>query len=81
MSKWFFYGILGTTGRVVDDPEEKMGRMLRHFQEHIHNKFNRYAFSFFACELTNLLVALGALFATHRFLDNQYLDYGLMVYR
>ena len=66
---------------MVDDPEDKMGRMLRHFQEHIHNKFNRHAFGFFACELMNLLIAIGAIFATHRFLDNQYLDYGLAVYR
>ena len=73
--------MIGTTGRVVDDAEEKMGRMLRHFQEHIHNKFNRYAFGFFACELMNLLIAIGAIFATHRFLNYEFLDYGLKVYR
>ena len=73
--------ILGTTGRVVDDSEEKMGRMLRHFQEHIHNKYNRYAFGFFGCELANLCIAIGAIFATHKFLDHQFLTYGLSVYR
>lgn len=71
----------GTTGRVVDDSEEKMGRMLRQFQEHIHNKFNRYAFGFFACEVMNLAIALGAIFATDKFLNYQFITYGLYVYR
>jgi len=71
----------GTTGRVVDDAEEKMGRMLRNFQDHVHNKFNRYAFGFFACELMNLALAASALVATHRFLDYQYFDYGVKIYR
>jgi len=40
-----------TTGRIVDRSEEKISEMLKHFQEHVHNKFNRYALGFFACEL------------------------------
>ena len=43
---------------MVDDAEEKMGRMLRQFQEHVHNKFNMYAFVFFGCEVANLVIAL-----------------------
>ena len=71
----------GTTGRVVDDSDEKMGRMLRQFQEHVHNKFNRYAFGFFGCECMNLCIAVISIFATHRFLNYQFLAYGLLVYR
>lgn len=71
----------GTTGRVVDDREEKMGRMLKHFEEHIHNKFNRYAFGFFACEVMNLAIAVAAIYLTHRFLNDQFFTYGLEVYR
>ena len=71
----------GTTGRVVDDAEEKMGRMLRQFQEHVHNKFNMYAFVFFGCEVANLVIALTAIYATHLFFNNQFLTYGTSVWR
>ncbi|XP_059095142.1 innexin inx2-like isoform X1 [Tigriopus californicus] len=75
------YIVKGTTGRVVDDADEKMGRMLRQFQEHIHNKFNRYAFGFFACEFMNLVIAVMSIYSTHKFLNGQFLTYGLLVYR
>lgn len=58
-----------------------MGRMLRQFQEHIHNKFNRYAFGFFGCEFMNLGIAIIAILATDRFLNYQFLSYGVNVYR
>ena len=51
------------------------------FQEHIHNKFNRYAFGFFLCELMNMVFALLSVFMTHKFLLDQYLPYGWQVYR
>ena len=73
--------ITGTTGRVVDDTDEKIGKMLKHFQEHVHNKFNRYAFGFFFCELMNPILSLTSVFLTHKFLLNQYLEYGIDLYR
>ena len=76
-----FCSLIGTTGRVVDDAEEKMGRMLRQFQEHVHNKFNMYAFVFFGCEVANLVIALTAIYATHLFFNNQFLTYGTSVWR
>jgi hypothetical protein len=66
---------------VVDDSEEKMGRMLRQFQEHVHNKFNMYAFGFFGCEVMNLVIAVIAIYATDKFLNNQFITYGVYVYR
>lgn len=75
------YIVKGTTGRVVDDAEDKIGRMLKHFQEHVHNKFNRYAFGFFCCELLNPILSLFSVYLTHKFLRDQYLSYGLLVYR
>ena len=71
----------GTTGRVVDDADEKISRMLKHFQEHVHNKFNRYAFGFFFCELMNPILSLTSVFLTHKFLLNQYLEYGIDIFR
>lgn len=71
----------GTTGRVVDDAEEKISKMLKHFQEHVHNKFNRYAFGFFFCEFMNPCLALFSVYLTHKFLLDQYLEYGLQIYR
>jgi hypothetical protein len=71
----------GTTGRFVDDTEEKIRKMLKHYQEHIHNKYNGYAFGFFCCELLNPCLSLISIYMTHKFLFNQYLNYGLDVYR
>jgi len=76
------YMVKGTTNRrFVYDAEEKIGKMLKLFQEHVHNKFNRYAFGFFLCELMNMVFALLSVFMTHKFLLDQYLPYGLDVYR
>ena len=71
----------GTTDRVVDDKEEKISRMLKHFQEHVHNKFNRYAFGFFFCEVANVCFSVFSVYLTHKFLLNQYLLYGVDIYR
>ena len=72
---------LGTCGRVVDDADKKMSVMLKHFQEHVHNKFNRYAFGFFLCEIFNLFFAFLSIYLTHVFLNHQFYDYGLLVYQ
>ena len=77
-----FVFLAGTTNRrFVYDAEEKIGKMLKLFQEHVHNKFNRYAFGFFLCELMNMVFALLSVFMTHKFLLDQYLPYGWPVYR
>ena len=54
-----FFLIPGSTNRrYVYDAEEKISKMLKLFQEHVHNKFNKYAFGFFLCELTLYCVNL-----------------------
>ena len=75
------FKILGTTDRVVSDQDEKLSRTLKHFKEYIHNKFNRYAFGFFFCELLNLFLAFIGFWITHRFLNDEFLTYGFDVYR
>ena len=65
----------------MDDQEEKISRMLKHFQEHVHNKFNRYAIGFFCCEVANNILSMFSVYMTHKFLLNQYLQYGLQIYR
>ena len=79
--KEFLFTILGTTDRVVSDQDEKLSRTLKHFKEYIHNKFNRYAFGFFFCELLNLFLAFIGFWITHRFLNDEFLTYGFDVYR
>ena len=76
-----FFLFSGTTDRVVNESDEKMSRMLKHFEEHIHNKFNRYAFGFFFCEFANLLFAILGIRMTIKFLNDQFITYGLYVYR
>lgn len=75
------YIVKGTTGRVVDEPEVKISRMLKQFQEHVHNKFNKYALGFFLCEMMNPCIAIFSVYITHKFLLDQYLEYGLQLYR
>lgn len=75
------YVVSGTTGRFVDEPEDKIAKMLKHYQEHIHNKYNGYAFGFFACELLNPCLSILSMYLTHKFLLNQYLSYGLEVFK
>jgi hypothetical protein len=45
----------GTTGKIVEDSEEKLETLLRTFRANLQNKYNRYALAFFACELLNLV--------------------------
>ena len=65
----------------MDDTEGKIRKMLKHFQEHVHNKFNGYALGFFCCELLNPFLCLLSIYLTHKFLLNQYLTYGVEVYK
>jgi len=76
------YMVKGSTNRrYVYDAEEKISKMLKLFQEHVHNKFNKYAFGFFLCELMNMVFSLLSVFLTHKFLMGQYLPYGVDLYR
>ena len=43
---------------VVDKHAEKQSSLLGYYHEHIHNKFNKYAYCFFFCELLNILICV-----------------------
>jgi len=73
--------VKGNQGRVVEDGEMKKEKLLVHFCEHVHNKFNKYAFCFFLCELLNIFISLSQIIVTNAFLNHQFLDYGLLVYK
>jgi hypothetical protein len=44
----------GTTGKIVEDSDAKLDNLLSTFRQNLQNKYNRYAFAFFGCELLNL---------------------------
>ena len=46
------------SGRVIEDPQDKQKVLLKNYLEHVHNKFNKYAFCFFFCELLNILISI-----------------------
>ena len=50
------------------------------FQEHLHNKYNRYAFCFYSCETSNLFIVISQIFVVNKFLHYQFLSYGFRVY-
>lgn len=70
----------GTTGKLVEDPQEKVEILVDAFHNHLQNKFNLYAFSFFLCEQLNLLVLIAVWFATDKFLNRQFVSYGPAVF-
>ena len=82
---WFiFIFVLGTESTIrgeISDKDEKIARTIEHFKKYIHNRFNRYAFGFFFCELLNLILAFVGFWMTHRFLNDEFLTYGFDVYR
>ncbi len=71
----------GRTDRIVEDPEEKMTKLIKTFKHNLQNKYNRYAFGFFGCEFLNVLVVIGQFFVTNVFLRGQFLTYGVDVIR
>lgn len=56
--------VKGTQGRVIEDANEKQNKLLDNYLEHVHNKFNKYAFCFFFCELLNILISVSQVFIT-----------------
>ena len=49
----------GRTDRIIEDQDEKLNTLLRTFKHNLHNKYNRYAFIFFVCEILNLIIIVG----------------------
>ena len=41
---------------MVNNHQEKLVKLLDLYVEHVHNKFNKYAFYFFLCELLNIVI-------------------------
>ena len=70
----------GTTGKIIEETDEKMERLLKTFKDNLQNKYNRYAFIFFACEVLNFAVVISQIFITDTFLQNQFLFYGPKVW-
>ena len=50
--------------------------VVERFQEHLHNKYNMYAFYFFCCEQLNFLVVISIWFITNKFLKYHFFGYG-----
>jgi len=71
----------GHQGRIVEDHSEKLLKLLDHYVEHVHNKFDKYAVYFFCCELLNIVILVSQIYVTHIFLHHQFLDYGYQVYK
>jgi len=63
-------------GKIIEDAEEKRDDLIQTFQEHLHNKYNKYAAMFYICETTNLLVVISQIFVVNRFLNYEFLSYG-----
>ena len=70
----------GTTGKIIEETDEKMDRLLKTFKDNLQNKYNRYAFIFFFCEVLNLIVVVSQFFITDTFLQHQFLFYGPKVW-
>jgi len=73
--------VSGHTGREVKNHSDKLVKLLDHYMEHVHNKFNKYAYSFFLCELMNIIILGTQIWITHIFLHYQFLDYGYYIYQ
>ena len=48
----------GRTERIIENTDEKLSTLLRTFKHNLHNKYNRYAFIFFLCEVLNVVIAV-----------------------
>ena len=68
-------------GKVVEDVADKCEELVNVFTEHLHNRYNRYCYGFFSCELLNLVIVICQFFLTDRFLGGHFLTYGSDVYQ
>ena len=48
-------------------------------QDHLYNKYDRYAMLFYLCETSNLFIVLSQIIVINKFLNYQFLSYGLQV--
>ena len=48
----------GCLDRVVENAAEKQETLMKNYCEYVHNKFNKYAFGFFFCELLNVVITI-----------------------
>ena len=71
--------VSGCQGRTIEDSQEKQYKLLVHFEEHVHNKFNKYTFCFFFCELLNLSICALQIYVTDVLLNQQFMDYGYLI--
>ena len=46
----------GTTDRIIEGQDVKLESLLRTFRHNLQNKYNRYTFFFFLCEVFNFLI-------------------------
>ena len=46
----------GTTDRIIEGQDDKLESLLRTFRHNLQNKYNRYTFFFFLCEVLNFLI-------------------------
>jgi len=67
-------------GKIIEDPEEKRDGLIQTFQEHLHNKYTKYAAMFYICETSNLFVVISQIFVVNRFLNYHFLAYGPKVW-
>ena len=61
------------------DHDNKVTTKLCWPQEHLHNKYNRYAALFYTCETSNLLIVISQILVINKFLNYQFLSYGFNV--
>ena len=59
---WLFhlhtFSAFSSSARVIEDAEEKQAVLLKNYLDYVHNKFNKYAFCFFFCELLNICISI-----------------------
>uniref|UniRef100_A0A0K2TEQ0 Innexin n=1 Tax=Lepeophtheirus salmonis TaxID=72036 RepID=A0A0K2TEQ0_LEPSM len=70
----------GTTGKLIEDMDQKTDALLSVFKDQLENKYNRYTFLFFFCEILNIIILISQFFITNVFLQRQFLDYGPKVF-
>ncbi|XP_071747044.1 innexin inx2 isoform X3 [Lepeophtheirus salmonis] len=66
----------GTRGKIIDEADIKRDALIKTFQDHLHNKYNSYAFWFLFCEGLNFVVVISEWFITNRFIKYHFFSYG-----
>ena len=69
----------GTTDILVEDAETKCEKLVNYFMNNIRNNYNTRYCLFIFCETLNLVVVISSLFMTDRFLNYQFVNYGIQV--